>query len=100
MRRGLLSLSLEGDATVVEVHGDLDLVSGEPLRTVLSRLRDEPTVIIDIRDVEFCDSSGVAVLASAARDAALAGHDLGVRRAQPSVAHVLRITGCDWLLCD
>ncbi|MCU1678343.1 MAG: hypothetical protein JWM93_3101 [Frankiales bacterium] len=98
VRRGLLSLSLESGVTVVEVHGDLDIATSEPLRAVLAQLRDSCDVVVDIRDVDFCDSSGVSVLAHAARDATLSGHDLSVRHAHPSVEHVLKLTGCDWLL--
>lgn len=98
MRRGLLSLFVEGDHTVVKVRGDLDDVASDPLRTVLLKLQDEQSVVVDIADVESCDSSGIAVLASAAKQASMAGHELWVRRAQPSVTYLLRLTGCDWLL--
>ncbi|MDQ1702177.1 MAG: anti-sigma factor antagonist [Frankiaceae bacterium] len=98
MRRNMLSLTLEGDVTVVEVHGCLDIATVEPLRTVLSQLRRDADVVVDIRDVDFCDSSGVSVLAGAAYNASVAGHELTVRHAHPSVEHVLRLTGCDWLL--
>ena len=94
----MLSLSLEGDVTVVEVHGALDIATAEPLRTVLAQLRSDADVVVDIRGVDFCDSTGITVLAGAARDASLAGHALTVRHAHPSVEHVLRLTGCAWLL--
>ena len=94
----MLSLSLEGDVTVVEVHGALDIATAEPLRTVLAQLCNDADVVIDIRSVDFCDSSGVSVLAGAARDSTLAGHLLTVRHAHPSVEHILRLTGCAWLL--
>ena len=94
----MLSLSLEGDVTVVEVHGALDIATAEPLRTVLAQLRSDADVVVDIRAVDFCDSSGISVLAGAAREATLAGHQLTVRHAHPSVEHVLRLTGCAWFL--
>lgn len=98
MRRNLMSVSTEGAATVVEVHGALDLESTDSLRALLAQLRRESDVIVEIRHVDFCDSSGISVLATAARDAQLNGHEVTVRHAHPSVEHILRLTGCDWLL--
>lgn len=100
MHRGLVSLALEGDETVVEVRGDLDIASVDPLRSLLRDLvaTTDRRVVVDLSGVDFCDSSGVAVLASAARAAEHAGFSLAVRRARPQVEQVLRLTGCGWLL--
>jgi len=98
MRRSMVSLSLEGDVTVVEVHGSLDAETVEPLQSILAQLRHKADVVVDIRHVDFCDSSAVSMLAGAAREATASGHAVTVRHPHPSVEHVLRLTGCDWLL--
>jgi len=98
MRRSVLSLSLEGTMTVITVHGSLDCATVEPLRSVLALLRRDADVVVDIRDVDFCDSAGVWMLAGSALDASACGHELTVRHPHPCVEHVLRLTGCDWLV--
>ena len=49
--------------TVLILAGDLDLASAPRLARAVERLTDEPgPVVLDLRDVEFVDSSGVSAL--------------------------------------
>lgn len=49
--------------TVLVLAGDLDLASAPSLGHAVGRLTDKPgPVILDLRDVEFVDSSGVGAL--------------------------------------
>ena len=50
-------------ATVIMLAGDLDLTNAPRLARVVKELTDEPgPVVLDLRDVEFVDSSGVSAL--------------------------------------
>ena len=57
----------EGDATVVSPSGDIDLGRSPTLRTYLKEAqRDRPKrLIVDLGQVEYMDSSGVATLIEA-----------------------------------
>jgi anti-anti-sigma factor len=59
----------QGDWTVLRVSGELDLVSSPALR---QRVHDavaegRHSLVLDLSDVFFCDSSGVGVLIAARR---------------------------------
>jgi anti-sigma B factor antagonist len=67
-----------GAATVVDISGDIDLAhSGEVRRAVLTELRENraPKVILNLQQVNYIDSSGVASLVEALK----ASRDLGAR---------------------
>ena len=67
-----------GTSTVVDISGDIDLAhSGEVRRAVLTEFRENraPKVILNLQDVNYIDSSGVASLVEALK----ASRDLGAR---------------------
>jgi anti-anti-sigma factor len=67
--------------------------------TVASALASKPTVLIaDGTSTAFCDSSGIATLIHAHRQAAAAGAQLRVVITRPSVRRVLELIGADQLL--
>ncbi|TQJ57588.1 anti-sigma B factor antagonist [Streptomyces sp. SLBN-115] len=51
-------------ATVVTLHGEIDLLVVQPLRTRLDALTagPHPDLVIDLRDVSFIDCVGLSVL--------------------------------------
>lgn len=60
-----ISTRQAGQATVVDVTGDIDLYnSPEVRRVLLDAIRDKkaPRVIVNLKDVRYIDSSGVASL--------------------------------------
>jgi anti-sigma B factor antagonist len=60
-----ISTRQAGNATVVDVIGDIDLYNSPEVRKVLlETLRDKraPRVIVNLKDVRYIDSSGVASL--------------------------------------
>ena len=84
-------------ATVVLV-GRLDAVEAPALRAVLTRVLDAgvATVVIDLVDVGFVDSAGLAALVRARRDARAAGGDVVlVRPADDNALRVFRLTQFD-----
>src|ERR1700731_1661783 len=64
--------------TILDISGDIDLAhSSEVRRLVLSEFRDKrtPRVILNLRDVNYIDSSGVASLVEGLK----ASRDVGSR---------------------
>lgn len=94
-----LRSQLDGGWNVVSVTGELDVYNSPKLRDELSTLIDSGSskVIIDMRGVEFMDSSGLGVLVSALRRLRDGGGILRLVGTQPSLKRVLAITGLDKL---
>jgi anti-anti-sigma factor len=91
---GLQALA-DRELLTLAVHGDLDLATapllGERLRAAVA---DGHDVVLDLRDVRFIDSSGVAVLLNALRRQTRARRRLVLVTSRESpVRHVLQITG-------
>ena len=93
-----LSVRREGPAVVVVVGGELDLDTSPRLRQVLLDLvRDQGnrSVVLDVRDLAFLDSSALGVLVTVQRDLSGMGGQLTVRSASNAVRRVFEITGLD-----
>ncbi|WP_319461641.1 STAS domain-containing protein [Micromonospora sp. RTP1Z1] len=81
--------------------GEIDMVSVPALEQAVDALLDQRRVVeivIDLADVPFLDSTGVATLLHGAAEAVGRGATLRVANPQPVVARVLRITAVDALL--
>jgi len=76
-------------------HGDLDLAAAPELRETLSlALRsDAPAIVIDLRGLDFLDSTGLKVLVEA--HAGPEGHRVSFVRGNEIVEQVLRVSGLD-----
>jgi anti-anti-sigma factor len=86
---------------VVEVRGELDLATASQLEdAVLPSVRDGRETIIDLRDLEFMDSTGVRVVVAAHLAAEEHGARLALVRARPGTAvhRVLEISGLEGVL--
>ena len=82
---------------VVTLTGDLDLSSGGP---VLEELLEECVesgahVVIDLSEVDFMDSAGLALLVKTERGLSAAGRRLVVTRPRPNVRRILEFTELD-----
>ncbi|MER7112552.1 STAS domain-containing protein [Streptomyces sp. NPDC000229] len=85
-----------GGSTVLTVSGELDIVTGEELRSRLhAALPRSPTVLVDLSGVTFLDCSGLSVLLWARRQAATNGTRLLLHAASPAVEKILRATGLE-----
>jgi anti-sigma B factor antagonist len=85
-----LETSLEGRTVVIALTGELDLAGAAALEQELDRLDSDPpaAVVIDLRAVEFMDSSGLRLIAVTAQ----AVQDAGRRFALvPGAAQVMRV---------
>jgi anti-anti-sigma factor len=85
----------ERETCLVELFGELDLESAavlehELLRLVESSLR---TVVVDLHELEFIDSTGLRCLASVTRHSRLGADNVRFTAPSVEVEHVLSLTG-------
>jgi anti-sigma B factor antagonist len=67
--------------SVLSLHGDLDIAATEELQARLDALKaDGTSVLIDLAPLEFMDSTGLACIAQAVREARRTGWDLRIGR--------------------
>ena len=85
----------KGTALILVVGGELDLASsGELEREVRLALdSDAASVIVDLREVEFIDSTGLGVLVKAHQQAGEAGREFALVRGASQVQRLLSLTG-------
>jgi anti-sigma B factor antagonist len=90
----------EGVAMVVAASGELDLRTSPELEERLDRVfkTGVPLVILDLRGIEFMDSTGLRVLLTAHQRAHDTGKRFGLVRGAEQVERVLRLTGVRDLL--
>ena len=89
-----------GGAQTVRLSGGLDLAGREPLMDELERLgvTHAKTLIVDLRELEFIDSSGIDALVKAKRRWRENGGRLEFLCEPGPVQRVLQMTGVDTLL--
>ena len=80
---------------VLRLVGELDSDSARTLEQRLQNLPEADVVVVDLRGLEFIDSSGLRVLVDAKRRGSDRVRLVG---AQPPVAHVFQGTGTGELL--
>src|SRR3954471_23404057 len=77
-----VAVHAEGSAQVVVVRGDVDLATADVLRGELrSAAAEGGTVVLDLREVSFMDTQGLAVVIEAQQDAAQDGRRFVLTRA-------------------
>ena len=92
-----------GDAAVVIPTGELDLATAPALEDALSRSFDGDgggRVVLDLRELEFIDSSGLRTLLTARRRAEEAGAQFSLVAGHRGLERTLEIAGVhkvfDW----
>jgi anti-anti-sigma factor len=84
-----------GALALITLEGELDLPATAELEPELERLADEPAieaVALDLRGLEFLDSSGLRLVVVAARRLGEAGRRLVLVRGPAPVHRVFEIT--------
>lgn len=81
--------------TVISVSGELDLASSPALEEELERVAqsDAQLVVVDLRGLEFMDSTGLSVLVRAHQRAEENGRRLGLVNGSQQVQRLLTLTG-------
>ena len=85
----------DDQATVISISGELDLASSPALEEELERVAqsDAQLVVIDLRELEFMDSTGLSVLVRAHQRAEENGRRLGLVNGSQQVQRLLTLTG-------
>jgi anti-sigma B factor antagonist len=92
MRDESLTVKVDDDGTIV-VCGDIDMASGPQLEAAVLAQEDSQPLVIDVRGVDFIDSSGLRVLFDANRRATERGTRLVLQAVGDEVMRLLQITG-------
>jgi anti-sigma B factor antagonist len=88
------TLEVQAGEAVLALAGEFDMAEAANLQLRLAALIAEyDRVCVDLSRLEFLDSTGVRVLAGAARSAAERGVQLRTTGARADVARVLNLTG-------
>lgn len=84
-------------AAVIAVGGELDLASAPALEQELERAATSGAdlVIVDLRELQFIDSTGLGLLIKAHRQAEAAGRKFAVVRGGRQVQRLLDVTGIE-----
>lgn len=83
----------EGSSAVLALFGELDVGSSPELEAELARAADHGLVIVDLRELEFIDSTGLGVLVKAHQQAQEAGRRFALVRGAGQVQRLLGLTG-------
>jgi anti-anti-sigma factor len=91
-----VEVSREDGMLVIRLSGELDMVSVERVRSVLkgALTAEDDRLAFDVSELEFMDSSGIALLVSAARTA----RHVELRHPTPIVRRLIELTGLTELL--
>ena len=92
-----VDVSNDGRASVITVSGELDLASSAALDEQLARVASSGVdqVVVDLRELEFMDSTGLSTLVKAHQRAEEAGQQFGLVRGPQQVQRLLSLTGVE-----
>lgn len=97
----LTTRAIEQDGcVVVAVDGELDMSTAPALRDVLTTAlvdRDIP-LVLDLTDLRFCDSAGLAVFVQAHNELETRGCRLVIAGPSGMLTRVLELTGLDQVI--
>ena len=90
-----LSTRTEGDRTIVEVGGEIDVYTAPRLREQLVDLVADGKyhLVVDMERVDFLDSTGLGVLVGALKRVRSNDGDLYIVCTQPRIRKVFEVTG-------
>ena len=85
----------EGRAAIIVVIGELDLASSPELEQQLDQVwrSDADQLVLDLRGLEFMDSTGLSIIVGAHQRVAETGRKLSVVKGPPQVQRLLDLTG-------
>ncbi len=84
-------------AVIVHLQGELDMATAADLQRVVdaAMAEDAATVVLDLTNLTFVDSTGISVFLRAGRQAETHGRTLKLRRPTQAVLKILRLSGLD-----
>lgn len=83
--------------TIISIEGELDIASTPQLLAIVGGVLDagSTSIVLDMVDLTFIDSTGLSCVASLADQARSSGAALEVRSPSELTAQVLAVTGLD-----
>jgi anti-anti-sigma factor len=90
-----VQLQPRADVALIVVTGELDIASAPELEQTLEQIHPERTklVIVDLRELEFMDSTGLNTIVRAHRRLAECDCELTLVKGPPQVQRLLDLTG-------
>jgi anti-sigma B factor antagonist len=97
----IVTSTREGDWRVVTVNGEIDVHTGPALRDHLlsAFAAGEDTLVVDLSQVSFLDSSGLGVLVTAHKRARTTDGELRIAACRQPVSTIFQITALDRAFC-
>jgi anti-sigma B factor antagonist len=91
----LVRTEKSGDTQTIALCGELDLANASTAESVLRDLLDEDgaRVVVDMRELEFIDSTGIAMLVGALEPGDGEPRVRFIPSSAPAVSRVLELTG-------
>ena len=92
-----INTSQNNSATVVEIYGEVDLYSSPEVRTELLQLVEKktPVIIVNLNNVTYIDSSGVATLVEGLQEMEKYSGKLKLTNLRETVRHVFELSSLD-----
>jgi len=86
----------ENGTLVLRLGGELDTASRDAIEPALiAAVTSASAVVIDLRNLAFCDSCGLATFVAAKHEADARGTDLLISHLRPEVRRLFAISGVD-----
>jgi len=88
-----ISVDKKGTVTLITLTGKIDSSNSKDLKTKFSQLRASPdNYVMDFKDVEFIDSSGLGAFVACLKSALETGGNIKIANLQKKVRMVFEIT--------
>ena len=88
----------EGGRLIVAPTGELDIATVDAVRVELTARAEGEGIVLDLRGVQFLDTSGIQVAVEAWRASREEEFELRIVRADPRVQRVFEIAGLEGVL--
>lgn len=90
-----IEVSHEGDRVVLALDGELDMASAPMLEVAVedAEIAGKQTVVLDLRELDFIDSTGLRIILSARKLCGERGQELSVTEGSQQVERLLNVTG-------
>jgi anti-sigma B factor antagonist len=91
----LIDVRQDKGTAVLSLRGELDLASAPLLQAELdnSRIASASTLVLDLEELKFIDSTGLRVLLTAHKHSQGRGQEFALTQGSPQVQRLLSITG-------
>ena len=84
---------IQPGSTIIDVTGDIDMGTSPGFRkTLMDSLKSAPRLIVNLRDVRYVDSSGIASLVEVLKEARGTGKRLVLYGLNKAVREVMQLT--------